>query len=203
MSAAGGSERALEQANHKRAARGADSRSAMGGLSKLDLAVVVAYFAGTTAFGLYVSRRVKDTEGFFMGNRRFGKSLMVAQALTTGTRADYAIGVVGASYEIGMSGIWYQWMYIFSTPFFWLLSPIFRRMRYTTTADFFEERFSKSLGVGYSFFDPDILTYVSPDEVAEQSNDLVIGLLGRSKRDLDAAELMVIHVEDNRGVIMQ
>ena len=50
---------------------------------------------------------------------------------------------------------------------------------------------------------PDILTYVSPDEVDEQSNDLVIGLLGRSKRDLDAAELMVIHVEDNRGVIMQ
>jgi Na+/proline symporter len=124
----------------------------MGGLSKLDLAVVVAYLVGITAFGLYVSRRVKDTEGFFMGNRRFGKSLMVAQALTTGTRADYAIGVVGASYEIGMAGIWYQWMYIFSTPFFWLLSPIFRRMRYTTTADFFEERFSKSLGVGYSFF---------------------------------------------------
>ena len=80
---------------------------------------------------LYVTRRVKDTEGFFMGNRRFGKSLMVAQALTTGTRADYAIGVVGASYEIGMDGIWYQWMYIFSTPLFWLLSPIFRRMRYT------------------------------------------------------------------------
>jgi Na+/proline symporter len=124
----------------------------MSGLSKLDLAVIVAYLAGITAFGLYVSRRVKDTEGFFMGNRRFGKSLMVAQALTTGTRSDYAIGVVGASYEIGMAGIWYQWMYIFSTPFFWLLSPIFRRTRYTTTADFFEERFSKSLGVGYSFF---------------------------------------------------
>jgi hypothetical protein len=50
---------------------------------------------------------------------------------------------------------------------------------------------------------PDILTYVSPDEVAGQSNDLVIGLLGRSKRDLDASELMVIHVEDNRGVITQ
>ena len=31
----------------------------------------------------------------------------------------------------------------------------------------------------------------------------IIGLLGRSKRDLDAAELMVIHVEDNRGAIMQ
>ena len=63
----------------------------MGGLSTLDLAVIIAYLAGITAFGLYVSRRVKDTEGFFMGNRRFGKLLMVAQALTTGTRPDYAI----------------------------------------------------------------------------------------------------------------
>lgn len=124
----------------------------MTGLSALDLTVIIIYLVGITAFGLYVARRVKDTEGFFMGNRRFGKVLMVAQALTTGTRADYAIGVAGASYEIGMAGIWYQWMYIFSTPFFWLLSPIFRRMRYTTTADFFEERFSKSLGIGYSLF---------------------------------------------------
>lgn len=124
----------------------------MTGLSKLDLAVIITYLTGITAFGLYVSRRVKDTEGFFMGNRRFGKALMIAQALTTGTRADYAIGVVSASYEIGMAGIWYQWMYIFSTPFFWLLSPIFRRVRYTTTADFFEERFSKSLGFVYSLF---------------------------------------------------
>ncbi|MCI0338256.1 MAG: sodium:solute symporter family protein [Acidobacteria bacterium] len=124
----------------------------MTGLSTLDLAVIVIYLIGITAFGLYVSRRVKDTEGFFMGNRRFGKALMIAQALTTGTRADYAIGVAGASYEIGMAGIWYQWMWIFSTPFFWLLSPIFRRMRYVTTADFFEERFSRSLGIGYSFF---------------------------------------------------
>src|SRR5262245_51435038 len=124
----------------------------MTAISTLDLAVIVLYLVGITVFGLYFTRKVKDSEGFFMGNRRFGKSLMVAQALTTGTRADYAIGVVGASYDIGMAGIWYQWMYIFSTPFYWLLSPIFRRTRYTTTADFFEERYSKSLGIFYSLF---------------------------------------------------
>jgi len=124
----------------------------MFGISRLDLAVIVGYLAGITIFGLYVSRRVKDTGGFFMGNRGFGKALMIAQALTTGTRADYAIGVAGASYQIGMAEIWYQWMWIFSTPFFWLLSPVFRRMRYVTTADFFEERFSKSLGFAYSLF---------------------------------------------------
>jgi len=40
----------------------------------------------------------------------------------------------------------------------------------------------------------------TPDDVADQSSDLVIGLIGRSKRDQDATELSVIHIEDNRGV---
>ena len=72
----------------------------MFGISKLDLVVIVVYLVGITLFGLYVSRKVRDTGGFFMGNRGFGKALMIAQALTTGTRADYAIGVAGASYQI-------------------------------------------------------------------------------------------------------
>jgi hypothetical protein len=50
---------------------------------------------------------------------------------------------------------------------------------------------------------PDILNYVARDEVADPNGDLVIGLLGRSKRDQDATELAVIHLEDNRGVTTQ
>jgi hypothetical protein len=46
----------------------------------------------------------------------------------------------------------------------------------------------------------DILTYVSPDEVGpEHANDLVVGLLGRSRRGQDAEDLNVIHVEDRRS----
>jgi hypothetical protein len=45
----------------------------------------------------------------------------------------------------------------------------------------------------------DILTYVDPSEVAKgNSTDIAIGMYGRSKRDLDAKELNVIHIEDNR-----
>jgi hypothetical protein len=47
----------------------------------------------------------------------------------------------------------------------------------------------------------DILTLVRFDEVSSGDvNDLVVGLLGRSKRDLDSAELRVFHVEDRRSV---
>ena len=44
---------------------------------------------------------------------------------------------------------------------------------------------------------PDILTYVGADEFPEgaEPNDLIIGLLGRSKRAQDAEELEVVHVE--------
>ncbi|GAA4236265.1 hypothetical protein GCM10022254_45470 [Actinomadura meridiana] len=44
----------------------------------------------------------------------------------------------------------------------------------------------------------DVLTHVAPDEVDDGAEDLVIGLLGRSKRDRDGRELTVVHVEDKR-----
>ncbi|MFI6515638.1 hypothetical protein ACIBF1_08785 [Spirillospora sp. NPDC050679] len=44
---------------------------------------------------------------------------------------------------------------------------------------------------------PEVLTYVAPDEV-EEDDDFRIGLLGRSKRDLDGRDLRVVHVEDRR-----
>jgi hypothetical protein len=46
----------------------------------------------------------------------------------------------------------------------------------------------------------DILTFVAADEVGQRDpTDLVVGLLGRAKRDQDARELEIIHVEDKRG----
>lgn len=44
----------------------------------------------------------------------------------------------------------------------------------------------------------DILTYVGPDETSG-TEDVVIGLLGRSKRNQDAQELEIVHVEDKRN----
>jgi hypothetical protein len=46
---------------------------------------------------------------------------------------------------------------------------------------------------------PDILTYVLPGDIEPgTTDDLAIGLAGRSKRDQDARELKVVHLEDNR-----
>jgi hypothetical protein len=44
-------------------------------------------------------------------------------------------------------------------------------------------------------YHPDILTYVDPEEVGAQAAEIMIGLIGRSKRDQDAHDLKVVHVE--------
>jgi Na+/proline symporter len=121
-------------------------------LSPLDWWVLGLYLGGITAIGLAVSRKVKTSEGFFMGNRAFGKVVMMAQSLGTGTHSDQAVGVAGAAYTSGLSGIWYQWIWLFTTPFYWLLAPIFRRLRVVTIAEFLELRYGRAYSLAYAAF---------------------------------------------------
>ncbi len=122
----------------------------MFGLNILDIIVIAVYFGGLIVLGLWTKKAIKSTGDYFMGNRRFGKIMMITNALGAGTRTDQAVAVSGACYQIGLAGIWYQWLYIFNTPFYWLLAPIYRRLRYITTGDFFEERYGKKLGAAYA-----------------------------------------------------
>ena len=70
--------------------------------------------------------------------------------LCTGTHSEMAVQVAGATARVGLGGIWYQWMWLFSTPFYWLIAPITRRLRVTTTGDFFRIRYGKSLEMLYA-----------------------------------------------------
>lgn len=118
--------------------------------TNLDLAVVIFYLALMLGLGLYQARKIKSTGDFFAGGRGFNKFLMMMHALGTGTHADDPVGVVGASYKHGLAGIWYTFVYLFVTPFYWIMAPLFRRSRFLTTADFFEARFGRSLGALYT-----------------------------------------------------
>ncbi len=122
------------------------------GLHLLDFATLAIYLIGIMVAGLWVARKIKNTGDYFMGGRSFGKAFMIMHAFGTGTHTDQAVTVAGASYKLGMAGIWYQWLYLFATPFYWLIAPIWRRLRYLTIADFFEDRFSNSLGYFYALY---------------------------------------------------
>ena len=120
------------------------------GISLIDLLVVFVYVGGVVWLGWHMKKHVATSGDYFMGNRRGNKIMMIMNALGAGTHTDQAIAVSGATYAIGLAGIWYQWVYLFSTPFYWLLAPIYRRVRYITIGDFFEERYGSKLGSAYA-----------------------------------------------------
>ncbi|RRJ98105.1 sodium:solute symporter family protein [Opitutaceae bacterium TAV4] len=122
----------------------------MFGLQWQDFLVIVAYLVIVTIIGVWMGKRVHNMGDFAMP-RTFGKILMIFFSFGTGTNSDQAVAVAAKSYTNGISGIWYSWLGIFTTPFFWIIAPIFRRLRAVTTADVFEARFGRSMACLYAF----------------------------------------------------
>lgn len=116
------------------------------GLQPIDFGVLLVYLLGITALGIWMARKVRSLGDYVMP-RHFGKSMLIFHAFGTGTHSDQAVSVAAKSYTNGLSGIWYQWLWLFCTPFYWLIAPIMRRFRALTTADVFEARFDASVAM--------------------------------------------------------
>jgi len=113
----------------------------------IDWLVIAAYLIGVTLLGTSAARRVKSSADFFISDRQSGKLLMTFFSFGTGTNTDQAVTVASKTYTSGASGIWYQWLWLFATPVYWLLAPLFRRMRAVTTADYLHVRYAPSVAV--------------------------------------------------------
>ena len=111
--------------------------------------VLILYFAGMLLMGWWSKRGIHNQEGYLLGNRRFGWPMMVMHAFGAGTHPGNVAGVMSQGVVSGASGIWVSWMWLFGTPFYWIIAPIVRRMRCLTMADFFRERFGSSASVLY------------------------------------------------------
>ncbi len=121
-------------------------------LQTVDWTVIALYFALMVAVGLWAARRVSKTADYFLGNRSFNAWLVIGQALGVGTHAEMPVSLAGKVYQSGYSGIWYQWKNLFITPFYWILAPLFRRFRRTTTGEVYEDRYGEWMGAVYSVF---------------------------------------------------
>ena len=121
-------------------------------ITRLDWAVLVVYLAAITGIGLIVGRRVRRSQDYFLGGRRFGPWVMVSQSFSVGTHAEMPVALAGAVYGIGASAIWYQWKNLFITPLYWVMAPVFRRVRRTTMAELMADRYGPLMGAVYIVF---------------------------------------------------
>jgi Na+/proline symporter len=119
------------------------------GLHIADICILGLYLMGMAAIGVWTAKKIQKSSDFFMP-RRFGKAMMVMFGFGAGTHSDQAVGVASKSFSDGLSGIWYQWLWLPCTPFYWLIAPVMRRFRAITTGDVFEARYNRSVAILYA-----------------------------------------------------
>lgn len=125
----------------------------MFGMHPIDIAVVAVYMSGVAGIGVWAMRSIRDTEDYFLGGRRFGKLFSIFLQFGAGTSSDMPVSVARESFRNGISGIWAVLLWLFITPFYWIIGPWYRRMRLVTIGDYFSERFdSRALGAAYALF---------------------------------------------------
>ena len=118
-----------------------------------DYAVLFAYSLVMIGIGILSALRVKEQEDFFMGGRSFGKLLQTFAAFGAGTGSSDPVNTGRTTFTSGMSGMWSVMYWLFVTPFYWITSVWYRRMRHLTLGDWFVERYeSKAMGGGYCIF---------------------------------------------------
>jgi len=121
-----------------------ESEVSLLGLHIADAAVLLLYLGVISVIGIRAAKLVTNLSTFFMP-RRFGKVMLSFFAFGTGTHSDQAVSVASKTYTNGLSGIWYQWLWLFCTPFYWLIAPMMRRFRAITMADVLSLRYDKSI----------------------------------------------------------
>src|SRR5438874_597766 len=121
------------------------------GLHWIDGLIIVAYVAGVLVIGKKLSHRVKNEKDFFLGGRSLGKWFQFF--LSFGSMADPGQATTTSSsvYRQGAGGAWLALITLFLTPYYWFSNVWFRRVRLTTTADLFADRFgNRFLGSLYA-----------------------------------------------------
>ena len=74
---------------------------------RIHLALLLAYSAVLVGLGLFVGRRVKSTESFFVAGRRLGPGLLFATLLAANIGAGSTVGAAGLGYSDGLAAWWW------------------------------------------------------------------------------------------------
>ncbi len=113
------------------------------GLHWIDAAILAAYIIAVLAIGKIFSHGVKGESDFFLGGRSLGKWLQFFLSFGNMTDPGQATTTSSSVYKQGAGGSWLALITLFLTPYYWFTNVWFRRVRLTTMADLFQDRFGR------------------------------------------------------------
>jgi SSS family solute:Na+ symporter len=116
----------------------------------LDLAIIIIYFLGLIAVGIYAYRNKKSStpNGFFVANRSGSSLLIIGSLCATIIGASVTLGMAGLGYFRGLTGAW--WLLVGSAGLLILgffFARTVRRFGLYTLPELVEKQYGKTTGV--------------------------------------------------------
>lgn len=111
------------------------------GLHWIDVLILLTYIVAVLVIGKIFSHGVKGEKDFFLGGRSLGRWLQFFLSFGNMTDPGQATTTASSVYRQGAGGAWLALITLFLTPYYWFMNVWFRRVRLTTMADLFEDRF--------------------------------------------------------------
>lgn len=110
----------------------------------IDWIIVLVYAAVVLTVGLYLVKKPKTSEGYFLANRSLRWPFIGASMLASNISAEHFVGLAGAGFGIGMAiGAAYEWAAIFClTPLILIFLPLYMKNKIYTVPEYLEKRFS-------------------------------------------------------------
>lgn len=125
----------------------------IGSLHLVDVLVVVAYLVAVVWIGRRAAGATQSEDGFFLAGRKLGKLYQFFLNFGNATEPQGAVSTASFVFQQGAPGAWLSFQTVFMNPYFWFMNVWFRRVRLTTVADLFEDRYaSKGLSLFYATF---------------------------------------------------
>lgn len=113
------------------------------GLHWIDSLILIAYVIAVLFIGKAHSGNMKGENDFFLGGRSLGKWFQFFLSFGNMTDPGQATTTASSVYRQGAGGAWLALITLFLTPYYWFTNVWFRRVRLTTMADLFEDRFGR------------------------------------------------------------
>lgn len=123
-------------------------------LHLIDYLIVLAYFIGIVAHGLYVSRkRGGESDDYFLAGRNLGWFVIGFSLFASNMSGSSFVGLMGGAYENGIAIYNYEWTAAIVLILFAIfILPSYLRARIATTPEFLELRFDVRSRKAYSIF---------------------------------------------------
>jgi Na+/proline symporter len=124
-----------------------------GSLHLIDIVIILLYLGAVVYIGIRAAKGTGSEDGFFLAGRKLGKLYQFFLNFGNATEPQGAVSTASFVYQQGAPGSWLSFQTVFMNPYFWFMNVWFRRVRLTTLADLFEDRFaSRGLSMFYALF---------------------------------------------------